>query len=98
MPMPSGKQQAAAVDLMNSGAFPETIDLDERRAGVIAYIDRLDPQGRQMVVEDVAFDYERMSCETCDDAGGRTTSTQAPSNQVGSGDPERRSAEQGILD
>ena len=41
-------------------AHPEHIDLDERREGVIAFIDRVTQDGRQTVIEDVAFDDDRI--------------------------------------
>ena len=45
---------------MESIAYPEHIDTDERREGVIAYIDRLIPDGREEVIEDVEFDDDRI--------------------------------------
>jgi hypothetical protein len=54
------KAKAAAKTTMESRAHPEAIDTDERRQGVIAYIDRLGPSGRKAVVEDVAFDDDRI--------------------------------------
>ncbi len=51
----------AARTLMASSAHPEHIDLDERRQGIIAYIDRLSPAGRTQVAEDVAFEDDRVS-------------------------------------
>ena len=54
------KAKAAANTAMDSRAHPEAIDTEERRQGVIAYIDRLGPGGRKAVVEDVAFDDDRI--------------------------------------
>ncbi len=54
------KAKAAAKIAMGSRAHPEAIDTDERRQGVIAYIDRLGPGGRTAVVVDVAFDDDRI--------------------------------------
>jgi hypothetical protein len=54
------KAKAAAKTAMQSREHPEAIDTDERRQGVIAYIDRLGPGGREAVVEDVAFDDDRI--------------------------------------
>ncbi len=54
------KAKAAAKTAMASMAHPEHIDLDERREGVIAFIDRATPDGRQSVIEDVAFDDDRI--------------------------------------
>ncbi|MGH6990499.1 MAG: hypothetical protein ACREE3_11445, partial [Stellaceae bacterium] len=54
------KAKAAARITMESIAYPEHIDTDERREGVIAYIDRLAPDGREEVIEDVEFDDDRI--------------------------------------
>ncbi|TAJ95567.1 MAG: hypothetical protein EPO10_18520 [Reyranella sp.] len=54
------KAKAAARTAMESIAHPEHIDTDERREGVIAYIDRLIPDGREEVIEDVEFDDDRI--------------------------------------
>ena len=54
------KAKAAAKTAIQSREHPEAIDTDERRQGVIAYIDRLGPSGRNIVVEDVAFDDDRI--------------------------------------
>lgn len=48
--------KSATVTLMQSRAYPETIDTDERRQGIIAYVDRISPGDRRSVAEDVAFD------------------------------------------
>ncbi len=45
---------------MESIAYPEHIDTGERREGVIAYIDRIDPDGHEPVIEDVEFDDDRI--------------------------------------
>jgi hypothetical protein len=50
------KAKAAAKRAMESRANPESIDIDRRREGLIAYVDRLDPDRRECVVEDVTFD------------------------------------------
>ena len=54
------KAKIAATEAMASTAHPEHVDFDERREGVIAFIDRISPGGRQAVVEDVAFDEDRI--------------------------------------
>jgi hypothetical protein len=54
------KAKAAARIAMESIAYPEYIDTDERREGVIAYIDRVTPAGREEVIEDVEFDDDRI--------------------------------------
>ena len=54
------KAKAAARIAMESIAYPEHIDTNVRREGVIAYIDRLTPDGREEVIEDVEFDDDRI--------------------------------------
>jgi hypothetical protein len=54
------KAKIVAATAMASRACPEAIDTDERRQGVIAYIDRLSSGARQAVAEDVAFDTDRI--------------------------------------
>ena len=54
------KAKAAATALMDSRAQPEAIDADERREGVIAFIDRISPGERKAIAEDVAFDDDRI--------------------------------------
>ena len=54
------KAKAAAKAAMESGAHPEHVDIEERREGVIAFIDRITPGGRYAVAEDVAFDDDRI--------------------------------------
>lgn len=54
------KARAAARTAMESGAYPEHIDIEDRREGVIAFIERVTPQGRQAVAEDVEFDDDRI--------------------------------------
>lgn len=54
------KAKASARIAMESIAYPEHIDTDERREGVIAYIDRIDPDGHEPVIEDVEFDDDRI--------------------------------------
>jgi hypothetical protein len=54
------KAKAAAKTAMESGASPEHIDIEERREGIIVFIDRVKPDGRCAVIEDVAFDDDRI--------------------------------------
>jgi hypothetical protein len=54
------KAKTAAKAIMDSRGYPEAIDTDERRQGIIAYIDRLGPDGRKAVAEDIAFDDDRI--------------------------------------
>ena len=50
------KAKAAAKRAMESRVIPESIDTDRRREGLIAYVDRLDTDRRECVVENVVFD------------------------------------------
>jgi hypothetical protein len=52
--------KAAAKTAMNSGAYPEHIDVEERREGIIAFIDRVGRNDRHAIIEDVAFDDDRI--------------------------------------
>lgn len=54
------KAIATAPAIMTLVASPEHIDLDARREGIIAFIDRIAPNGREAVVEDVEFDDDRI--------------------------------------
>lgn len=54
------KAKAAARIAMESIATPEHVDTDERREGIIAFIDRVTPKGREAVTEDVEFDDDRI--------------------------------------
>lgn len=54
------KAKVAAKALMESMAHPEHVDFDERPEGVIAFIDRVGSDGRQVVAEDVAFDEDHV--------------------------------------
>jgi hypothetical protein len=57
------KAKIAATTAMTSTAHPEHVNFDERREGVIAFIDRVAPDGRQAVAKDVAFDDDRIHPE-----------------------------------
>src|SRR5580700_6756147 len=50
------KAKAAAKRAMESRVIPESIETDRRREGLIAFVDRLGPDRRESVVEDVTFD------------------------------------------
>ena len=52
--------RATAKTAMESGAYPEHIDVEERREGIIAFVDRITPSGRQAVIEAVEFDDDRI--------------------------------------
>jgi len=54
------KAKAAARILMQSRACPEAIDTDERRQGLIAYIDRVASGCHEPLIEDLAFDDDRL--------------------------------------
>jgi len=55
-----GKAKQAAKTAIESRAQPEAIDTDERRKGIIAHVDRLDPDCRKTVAEGVAFYDDRI--------------------------------------
>lgn len=54
------KAKAAAVMAMESMAHPEHVEIEERREGIIAFIDRITRDGRQAVIEDVEFHDDRV--------------------------------------
>jgi hypothetical protein len=41
--------------MLDSAAHPEHIEISERRESIIVFIDRITPDGRQAVIEDVPF-------------------------------------------
>jgi hypothetical protein len=58
------KAKAAAKTAMESSAHPEHIDVGERREGIIAFIERMTPEGRIAVIEAVEFDDDRIHSAT----------------------------------
>ncbi|BAI99158.1 hypothetical protein Sj15T_31490 [Sphingobium sp. TA15] len=54
------KAKTAAAVVVESTASPDHIDTDERREGVIAFIDRCTGDGRETVIEDIEFDDDRI--------------------------------------
>ena len=52
--------KVAAKCAMESASQPEHIDTDDRREGIIAYIDRISSTGKQPVIENVPFDDDRI--------------------------------------
>jgi hypothetical protein len=55
------KARTAAKDAMQLDAHPEHIDFDERREGIIVFIDRVSVDGpNESVAEDVEFDDDRI--------------------------------------
>lgn len=58
------KAKVAATKAMESSAFPDHIDIDERRQGIIAYIDCKTPSGSRSVITDLEFDADRIGDET----------------------------------
>lgn len=54
------KARVAATSAMESAAHPEHLELDARRQGIIAFIDRIAPNAREAVIEDVEFDDDRL--------------------------------------
>ncbi|KAB2756681.1 MULTISPECIES: hypothetical protein [Brucella/Ochrobactrum group] len=55
-----GKAKAAATIAMEASGQPEHVEIEERREGVIIYIDRVAADARHTVAEDVAFDDDRI--------------------------------------
>lgn len=45
-----------ARELMFATGFPESVEADERREGLISYIDRVDAEGRNEIAEAIDFD------------------------------------------
>ncbi|MEX0408727.1 hypothetical protein ABGN05_24080 [Aquibium sp. LZ166] len=45
-----------ARELMLATGFPESVEADERRDGLISYIDRVDAEGRNEIAEAIEFD------------------------------------------
>ncbi|MBB3175557.1 hypothetical protein FHR90_003413 [Endobacter medicaginis] len=52
---------AAAREVMARKGVPDHIDYDERRQGVVGYVDREDEDGREPVAELIAFDDDRIN-------------------------------------
>ena len=52
--------KTAAKTAIESAASPEYIDIEARREGIILFIDRITPNGRVTVMEDIAFDDDRI--------------------------------------
>jgi len=52
--------KAVAAEVMQLTLHPEHIDLDERREGIISFIDRETPEGRVEVEVDIEFDGDRI--------------------------------------
>ena len=48
-----------AREMMRSASSPESIEADERREGLISYIDRVDMEGRAELAEAIEFDGAR---------------------------------------
>mgnify|MGYP000400430318 FL=1 len=55
-----GKAKAAATVAMEASGPPEHVEIEQRREGAIIYIDRVTADGRETVIEDVAFDDDRI--------------------------------------
>lgn len=60
------KAKTAAKVAMESAGHPEHIEIGERREGIIAFIDRITPDGRNPVIEDVEFDDDRIHDSSTD--------------------------------
>ncbi|MDD2878322.1 MAG: hypothetical protein PHT60_14080 [Acidiphilium sp.] len=50
----------AAKGAMESGNHPEHIEIEDRREGIIASIDRITNDGQEQVIDDLAFDDDRI--------------------------------------
>ncbi|TGP21411.1 MULTISPECIES: hypothetical protein [unclassified Mesorhizobium] len=48
-----------ASEMMLSASYPESIEVDERREGLISYIDSADMEGRNEIAEAIEFDGAR---------------------------------------
>jgi hypothetical protein len=58
------RAKAAARTAMGSAAYPEHIEISERRQGIIVFIDRITRDGRQAVIEDVPFTVDHVHMPT----------------------------------
>jgi selenophosphate synthetase-related protein len=58
------KAKVAAKIVMEAVSYPEHIDLAERWQGVIAFIDRITPDGCEEVIEDLEFDDDQINVPT----------------------------------
>ena len=54
------KAKALARVAMMSTAHPEHIEIETRREGVIGFIDRITPDGREVIAENIEFDDDRI--------------------------------------
>lgn len=54
----AGAPQVAR-ELMLASSFPESVEADERREGLISYIDRVDAEGRNEIAEAIEFEGAR---------------------------------------
>ena len=56
--------KAGAKKVLESAAHPEHIEISERREGIILFIDRITPDGRQAVIEDVPLSGDHVHMPT----------------------------------
>lgn len=54
-------------EMMQSAGFPESFEADERREGLVSYIDRIDAEGRTEIAEAVEFQGARRLFPETDD-------------------------------
>ena len=54
------KAKALARVAMMSRAYPEHIEIETRREGIIGFIDRVTPDGREVIAENIEFDDDRI--------------------------------------
>lgn len=52
--------KAQAKIAMEATSHPEHVDIDERREGLIVFIDRITADGRVAIMDDVEFDTDRI--------------------------------------
>lgn len=76
------KAKVAATAAMASTTHPEHVEFDERREGVIAFIDRVAPDGRHPVVEGVAFDDDRIHADAAAIGAGEAPRPAASSSLI----------------
>lgn len=63
-----------AREMMQSASFPESVEADERREGLVSYIDRVDAEGRNEIAEAIEFPGARPLFPDADDLIARLTS------------------------
>lgn len=62
-----GMARRVAAEMMRSASFPDSIEADERREGLVSYIDRIDAEGRNEIAEAIEFQGARRLFPEADD-------------------------------